>query len=39
MAMSWIWGGMVILSLLFGAATGRIDAVSDAALSGAQNAV
>ena len=30
---------MVILSLLFGAATGRIDAVSEAALSGAQNAV
>ena len=39
MAMSWIWGGMVILSLLFGAATGRRDAVSEAALSGAQNAV
>ena len=39
MAMSWIWGGMVILSLLFGAATGRIYAVSEAALSGAQNAV
>ena len=39
MALSWIWGGMVILSLLFGAATGRIDAVSEAALSGAQNAV
>ena len=39
MAMSWIWGGMVILSLLFGAATGRINAVSEAALSGAQNAV
>ena len=39
MAMSWICGGMVILSLLFGAATGRIDAVSEAALSGAQNAV
>ena len=39
MAMSWIWGGMVILSQLFGAATGRIDAVSEAALSGAQNAV
>ena len=39
MAMSWIWGGMVILSLLFGAATGRMDAVSEAALSGAQSAV
>ena len=39
MAMSWIWGGMIILSLLFGAATGRMDAVSEAALSGAQSAV
>ena len=39
MAMAWIGGGMVMLSLLFGAATGRIDAVSEAALSGAQNAV
>ena len=39
MAMSWIWGGMIILSLLFGAVTGRMDAVSEAALSGAQSAV
>ena len=39
MAMSRIWGGMVLLSLLFGAATGRMDAVSEAALSGAQSAV
>ena len=39
MALSWIWRVMVILSLLFGAATGRIDAVSEAALSGTQNAV
>ena len=39
MAMSRIWGGMVLLSLLFGAATGRLDAVSEAALSGAQSAV
>ena len=38
MAMSRIWGGMVLLSLLFGAATGRMDAVSEAALSGAQSA-
>ncbi|MGO5049543.1 spore maturation protein A [Dysosmobacter sp. Sow4_B12] len=37
--MSRIWGGMVLLSLLFGAATGRMDAVSEAALSGAQSAV
>ena len=39
MAMSRIWGGMVLLSVLFGAATGRMDAVSEAALSGAQSAV
>ena len=39
MAMPRIWGGMVLLSLLFGAATGRMDAVSEAALSGAQSAV
>ena len=39
MAMSRIWGGMVLLSLLVGAATGRMDAVSEAALSGAQSAV
>ena len=39
MAMSRIWGGMVFLSLLFGAVTGRLDAVSEAALSGAQSAV
>lgn len=39
MAMTVVWCGMVLLSLLFGAAGGRLDAVSAAALTGAQNAV
>ena len=39
MAMAWIWTGMVVLSLLFGLATGRLDAVAAAALEGAGSAV
>lgn len=39
MAMTRVWTGMVVLSLLFGAVTGRLDAVSDAALEGAASAV
>ena len=39
MAMSWIWAGMVTLSLLCGLCTGNLDAVASAALSGAQSAV
>ena len=39
MAMTWIWTGMVVLSLAFGLFTGRLDAVADAALSGASAAV
>lgn len=39
MAMTVIWGLLVILSLLFGVVNGRIDAVSAAALEGAQSAV
>ena len=39
MAMTWVWTGMVVLSLLFGLATGRLDAVAEAALSGADSAV
>ena len=34
MAMTWVWTGMVVLSLLFGLATGRLDAVAAAALEG-----
>lgn len=39
MAMSWIWAGMVILSLFCGLCTGNLDAVASAALNGAQSAV
>ena len=39
MAMSLLWTGMVTRSLLFGGLTGRLDAVSAAALEGAQSAV
>ena len=39
MAMTWVWTGMVVLSLLFGLATGRLDAVAAAALEGAGSAV
>ena len=39
MAMTWIWCAMVILSLMFGFLTGRMDAVADAAMSGASSAV
>ena len=39
MAMTWIWTGMVVLSLVFGLITGRLDAVADAALDGAASAV
>ena len=39
MAMTWVWCGMVVLSLLFGLATGRLDAVANAALEGAGSAV
>ncbi|MBE6995492.1 MAG: spore maturation protein A [Ruminococcaceae bacterium] len=39
MAMAWIWSGMVVLSLLFGIATGNLDAVANAAMDGASSAV
>lgn len=39
MAMAWVWSGMVVLSLVFGAASGRLDAVANAALEGAGSAV
>ena len=39
MAMTWVWSGMVILSLLFGLATGRLNAVAEAALEGAGSAI
>ena len=39
MAMTWIWTGMVVLSLVFGLFTGTLDAVADAAMDGAASAV
>lgn len=39
MAMTWVWTGMVVLSLLFGLTTGSLDAVAAAALEGAGSAV
>ena len=39
MAMSWLWAGMVVLSVLCGAVNGRMAAVSAAALEGAGAAV
>lgn len=39
MAMAWVWSGMVVLSLLFGIATGRLDQVAKAALEGANSAI
>ena len=39
MAMGWIWTAMIVLSLGFGLATGNLDAVARAAMSGANSAV
>ena len=39
MEMTWVWTGMVTLSLLFGLASGRLDAVANAALEGARSAI
>ncbi len=39
MAMTWVWTGMVVLSLIFGLITGNLDAVAEAAASGAGSAV
>ena len=33
MAMTWVWTGMVALSLVFGLATGRLDAVASSGFS------
>ena len=39
MAMAWVWAGMVVLSLIFGLATGNLENVSNAAMEGASSAV
>lgn len=37
--MNYIWSGMMILAVIFGACSGNLDAVSSAAVDGAKNAV
>ena len=39
MAMSWVWSGMVLASLLFGLWNGQLPAVANAALDGAASAI
>nr|WP_326166173.1 spore maturation protein A [uncultured Oscillibacter sp.] len=39
MEMAWVWTGMVTLSLVFGLASGELDAVAAAALEGARSAI
>ena len=39
MAMTWVWTAMIVLSLCFGVATGNLNAVAEAAISGADSAV
>ena len=39
MSMAWLWGGMVVVSLIFGAWNGRLDAVTEAAMNGADSAI
>ena len=37
--MNYIWSGMMVIAVIFGAITGKLDAVSAAAVDGAKNAV
>ena len=39
MSMALLWSGMVIASLIFGAWNGRLDAVTEAAMAGANSAI
>ena len=39
MSMAWLWGGMVIVSLIFGAWNGQLDTVTEAAMNGANSAI
>lgn len=39
MAMTWVWSGMVVISLVFGILTGTLEEVAAAALEGAESAV
>ena len=37
--MSYLWGGMILIGIIYGAFTGNLEAVTDAALQSAQDAV
>lgn len=37
--MKWVWSGMILLSVAIGIATGKMEAVSQAAIKGAEDAV
>lgn len=39
MAMAYMWGGMIVISVLFGLFNGNMEAVSNAALNGARSAI
>lgn len=39
MAMAYMWGGMIVISVLFGFFNGNMEAVSNAALNGARSAI
>ena len=39
MSMAWLWGGMVVASLVFGIWNGQLDAVTEAAMNGANSAI
>ena len=39
MSLAWLWGGMVVASLVFGIWTGQLDAVTEAAMNGANSAI
>ena len=37
--MSYLWGGMILIGIIYGAFTGNLEAVTDAALQSAQDAI
>lgn len=37
--MNYLWGGMIVIGVIYGALTGRLDAVTDQALSSAKEAI
>ena len=39
MVMTWVWTGMVVISLVFGTISGNLNGVANAAIEGAQSAI